>query len=300
VTAAPAREPELSVVVLAWNNLELTRAFVGSVRANTDCAYELIIVDNGSEPMAAAYAGEAADVPVLNDTNRGFARGMNQGLSVARGEFVAFCNNDTLVPERWASSLVATARAHERAAIVVPAITTASNPVTVRTEPGTDVTVLAPFSAPPAAVVYVMSTKTARAIGGFDERYEIASAEDVDLGFTVWVNDLDIVFDERVLVQHVGHASGAQLENSADIWARNRHQFLDRWVGPEDPPFLGTCDRERFLRNRATARSVARWMQQYFTIRDGRRQQTSTTRHQARPRSLVRRAVSKVRRLVSR
>ncbi len=300
VTDAPA--PELSVVVLAWNNLPLTRAFVDSVRAHTDCPYELIIVDNGSEPAAAEYAREAADVPILNDTNRGFAAGMNQGLNVARGAFVAFCNNDTLVPEGWASSLLETARAHDRAAIVVPAITTASNPVTVRSAPGTAVTVLEPFSAPPAAVVYVMPTKTALALGGFDERYEVASAEDVDLGFTVWVNDLDIVFDERVLVEHVGHATGAQLDDSTEIWTRNRHLFLDRWMGPDDPPYLGRCDHERFVRNRATARAVSRWMHQYFTIRDGRRQQqaNAAARRTTGPRSLLRRTAARARRLVRR
>ena len=82
-------EPVLSVVVLAWDNLDLTRRFVESVRANTDVDYELVIVDNGSEAPAARYAEEAADHAILNDRNLGFAAGMNQGLAAARGEFVA-------------------------------------------------------------------------------------------------------------------------------------------------------------------------------------------------------------------
>src|SRR4029077_3934701 len=99
--SAPA-EPELSVVVLTWNNLLYSQQFVDSVRRNTDVPYELVIVDNGSEWEAANYARAAADRVVLNDANLGFARGMNQGLKVASGRFVAFCNNDTLVPEGWA------------------------------------------------------------------------------------------------------------------------------------------------------------------------------------------------------
>ena len=39
---------ELSVVVLAWDNLPYTQQFVESVRRHTDVPYELIIVDNGS------------------------------------------------------------------------------------------------------------------------------------------------------------------------------------------------------------------------------------------------------------
>ncbi len=70
----PTDSPVLSVVVLAWDNLPLTQAFVESVRCNTDVAYELIIVDNGSQPAAAAFAETAADRAVMNPENLGFAR----------------------------------------------------------------------------------------------------------------------------------------------------------------------------------------------------------------------------------
>ena len=229
---------DLSVIVLAWNNLDLTRAFVESARRATDVPYELIVVDNGSEPDAAEYARDAGDHAILNSENRGFAKGMNQGLAAARGEFVAFCNNDTVLPEAWASRLLETARANPRGGIVVPAITVASNPVTVRTEPGNETIVIDPFSAPPAAVVYVMRRALMHEIGEWDEAYEIASGEDVDLCFKVWANDLDVVFDSRVLVDHVGHATAKLLDDWQTLWMRNRHQFLEKWMGNEDPPRL--------------------------------------------------------------
>src|SRR5262249_9493031 len=107
--AAPT-EPELSVVGPVWNNLLCTQQCVDSIRRNTDVPYELVIVDNGSEWEAANYACAAADQVVCNETNLGFARGMNQGLAVARGRYVAFCNNDTTMPPGWAEPLVETAR----------------------------------------------------------------------------------------------------------------------------------------------------------------------------------------------
>jgi GT2 family glycosyltransferase len=266
---------DLSVVVLAWDNLELTKAFVDSVRCNTDVGYELIIVDNGSQSEAAAFARSAADHAILNDENLGFARGMNQGLEASRGEFVAFCNNDIKVPPGWAARLLATMRSYPNAGIVVPAITTASNPITVRTEPGIDIEVLDPFSAPPAGVVYVMRRDTVHELGRWEDEYEIASGEDVDLCFKVWVNDLDIVFDQRVLVDHVGHATASRLDDSQQLWALNRGRFLVKWMGRTDPPRLASCSVERFERNRATARAVAGWMEKYFTIRDRRRARAS-------------------------
>jgi GT2 family glycosyltransferase len=292
--AGPMSPPDLSVVVLAWDNLHHTRAFVDSVRANTDVSYELIVIDNGSRPDAADYAKAVADRSVLNSENRGFAPGMNQGLESARGEYIAFCNNDCLVPPSWASRLVATARAHPRAGIVVPAITAASNPVTVRDEPGADIAVLDSFSAPPAAVVYVMRRETMLALGGWEEEYEIASGEDVDLCFKVWVNDLDVVFDERVLVAHVGHATASRLDDWPQLWAVNRRRFLAKWMGRTDPARLTSCEPDRFVRNRATARAVAGWMDKYFTIRDRQLEQA-----RARERSAVRSPRTRSRRAIS-
>jgi GT2 family glycosyltransferase len=268
----PPVDPTISVVVLAWDNLEYTQLFVESVRQHTDVPYELIIVDNGSGWEAANYAERAADHPIMNETNLGFAKGMNQGLAAAKGRYVAFCNNDTILPAGWAAKLVETAEAHPRAAIVVPALTAARNEATVRTEPGEAIEIIDPFAAPPAAVVYVARADVIEALGAWGEEYEIASGEDVDLCFKVWVNDLDIVYDQRVLVDHIGKGSASRLDDWEGLWARNRRRFLDKWSGDTVVPRLETTDADRFERNRAIARATAQWMDRYFTTRDRQRQ----------------------------
>ena len=265
--APPPDHPELSVVVPAWGNLMLTQEFVESVRQNTTVPYELIIVDNGSGWEAASYARAAADRSWCNEANLGFAVGMNQGLALARGEYVAFCNNDTKLPPQWAERLIETARRTPTAGIVVPAVTTAQNPVNVRDEPGAEIELLPPFSAPPGAVLYLMATDVIRQLGGWSEAYEIASGEDVDLAFTVWVNDLDIVYDQRVLVDHHGKATSKHLEDWQVLWEQNRDRFLERWSGDATVPRLASTDLQRFRRNRETARAAAAWMRRYFTAR---------------------------------
>jgi GT2 family glycosyltransferase len=232
-------------------------------------SYELIVVDNGSKPDAASYADAEADRCVLNTTNLGFARGMNQGLALATGTYIAFCNNDTVLPTGWASRLLESA-ARQGVGIVVPAVTAATNRVTVRSEPGTAIEVLPPFSAPPSGVVYVMRTDIASELGGWSEEYEIASAEDVDLAFKVWVNDLDVVYDQRVLVNHFDKATSSRLPDWRRLWVQNRWVFLEKWTGVADVPRLRTCDERRHERNRATARATAEWMAKYFAIRDGK------------------------------
>src|SRR6185503_21099570 len=102
--------------------------------------------------------------------------------------------------------------------------------------------------------IYVMRRDVMFDLGGWEEEYAVASGEDVDLCFKVWVNDLDIVFDSRVLVEHVGHATASRLDDSQQLWATNRQRFLAKWMGRTDPPRLASCTVERFERNRATAR----------------------------------------------
>lgn len=261
--------PALSIVVLAWDQLVYTQRCVESIRRHTDAPFELIIVDNGSAWDARAYAAAAGDVSVLNSSNHGFAAGMNQGLAESRGEYVAFLNNDTELPERWARFLTETAQSHPNAGIVVPAVTEARNPRTVRATAGHRTEILDPFEPPPAGVMYFMRTDVARELGGWGEEFQVASGEDVDLAFKVWVNDLDVVFDSRVLVDHVGKGTAAvKLPNWRELWDQNGRILLAKWTAKDlDVPRLATCPQERFERNLQTARAVAGWMDKYFTLR---------------------------------
>lgn len=289
-----APPPALSVVVLAWDQLHYTRRCVDSLRRNTSVPFELLIVDNGSAAEARSYAEQAADVSVLNDVNGGFAAGMNQGLSVARGRAVAFLNNDTEVPPGWAEGLLEVLATVPQAGIVVPAVTEARNARTVRTAPGAAVELIDPFDHPPSAVCYVMDTEVARALEGWGEEYVIASGEDIDLAFKVWVNDLEIVFDQRVLVAHVGKGTAAvKLPNWREVWNANARRMLDKWTDPAvDIPRLATCPPDRFERNRRTAVAVAGWMQRYYGLREN---SFPGKRHVRRLLSLVRRATVGVR-----
>jgi hypothetical protein len=84
----------------------------------------------------------------------------------------------------------------------------------------------------------------------------------------VWVNDLDIVYDQRVLIAHIGKGSASRLDDWQALWARNRRRFLDKWMGDDEVPRVESCPPDRFERNRATAAAAAGWMDQYFKARD--------------------------------
>jgi GT2 family glycosyltransferase len=75
--------------------------------------YELILVDNGSSDDTFAYLEEvkcrrspARTVIIRNETNRGYSAGCNQALEQAKGQYVVFLNNDTIVTSAWLEGLI--------------------------------------------------------------------------------------------------------------------------------------------------------------------------------------------------
>ena len=123
--------------------------------------------------------------------------------------------------------------------MVLPAVTAAGNPVTVRNEPGDTVETLLPFGEFPSGVVVVLRRSQMEALGGWNEEYERASGEDLDLAFTVWAHGLDVVVDSRVLVEHASQASMKEVPGLAALYRKNLERFLDRWDAGPDGPHAG-------------------------------------------------------------
>ena len=110
--AVAACYPPVSVIVLCFNNLALTRACLESIERHSHYpALELVVVDNassdGTREYLSAFASERPWVTLrLNETNRGFAGGNNDGMAVAGGEVLILLNNDTVVTTGWVQGLV--------------------------------------------------------------------------------------------------------------------------------------------------------------------------------------------------
>lgn len=99
--------PKISVVVLTYNNLALTKLCLNSLLRWSDYPnVEIILVDNASVDETADYLRElqqhATHVRlILNDENHGFAKGNNIGLQAATGDYLVLLNNDTIVTPGW-------------------------------------------------------------------------------------------------------------------------------------------------------------------------------------------------------
>src|SRR5438270_9323946 len=102
------RRPSASIVIPVWNQWEMTRACLDSLRPTLGLRDEVIVVDNGSEDGTKAGLGRFPWIKLItNEENRGFAVACNQGAAVAGNEVIVFLNNDTLVAGRWLDGLLA-------------------------------------------------------------------------------------------------------------------------------------------------------------------------------------------------
>lgn len=106
--------PSVSIVILTLLGPAHLPDCLSSLRAQTypAGAREVIVVDNASasDPTAVAQEYYPGARVLRNAENVGFAAGNNVGARAARGEYVAFLNDDTRVHPDWLSELVATAR----------------------------------------------------------------------------------------------------------------------------------------------------------------------------------------------
>jgi glycosyltransferase involved in cell wall biosynthesis len=103
----------LSIIVPIHNGEAYNRLFLRSLKEYTVSDYELIVVDNCSDDGSTQLFKDAGAVLLRNEENYCYACSMNQGLAVAKGEYICFANNDLWFGRAWDVPLVSALGAGE-------------------------------------------------------------------------------------------------------------------------------------------------------------------------------------------
>lgn len=111
---SPSNTLHASVVVVNWNRARLLARCLDSLATQLEpVRFEVILVDNGSVDDSVALARERYgnhprfQLTVLqNPENKGFCEANNQGMELARGEFIALLNNDAEAEPGWLAALL--------------------------------------------------------------------------------------------------------------------------------------------------------------------------------------------------
>lgn len=97
-----------SIIILTYNNLKYTKNCIDSIKKYTkDNTYEIIIIDNNSIDGTRDWLKKQKNIKIiLNDDNKGFPIGCNQGIEIADKENdILLLNNDTIVTKNWLENL---------------------------------------------------------------------------------------------------------------------------------------------------------------------------------------------------
>lgn len=275
IPANMASAPLVSIIVLTYNNLDITRQCLESILAKTTVdenfqqnssinlpagdhrppAYELILVDNASSDETPQYLKEFAAAHanvklILNDINQGFARGNNQGAALAEGEYLVFLNNDTVVTNGWLSGLL---RALQLPGVGMagPVTNMVGNEARILVD-YTDLVEMDEFAARYTSqhqnVIFdvrmlawfcvAIRRDVFGKVGPLDERFELGMFEDDDYALRLSASGYRLVCTEEVFVHHWGSA-GFSVVNYAQYWntfSANLRKFEEKWHVRWQPP----------------------------------------------------------------
>ncbi len=132
----PSTPPEISFIILNWNNAPDTLECLASVYASKGVSFDVYVADNGStdgslEVLRKAYPQA---IYVENKANLGFAEGNNRAIEKALAgpaKFLFLLNNDAVLQENTLLLLKQAADTHPSAAVFGPKIYYYDAPATI-------------------------------------------------------------------------------------------------------------------------------------------------------------------------
>lgn len=238
---------KVSIIVLTYNNLEhTTKPCVESILKNTPKdSYELILVDNASTDSTQSYLKETSlkndHIKLcLNQTNRGYSGGNNDGIRMATGEIIILLNNDTLVPREWLESLVSPFNNNKDIGLVGPLTNSAGNEQRIDLE-GLNETnyeeIIKPYLARHSGLIYktqrlgffcvAIRKEVIKQVGYLEERFGIGMFEDDDFCVRVLKKGFSIIIAESCFVYHKGSFSFNKLssEKYRELFDKNKNLY---------------------------------------------------------------------------
>jgi len=98
----------VSVIVPLYNAARFIAEALASIRSQTVPAGEIIVVDDGSTDEGPGIVAAAADVRLVRKPHSGIGDTVNTGVAIARGDLIAFLDDDDRwLPEKTALQIAA-------------------------------------------------------------------------------------------------------------------------------------------------------------------------------------------------
>jgi GT2 family glycosyltransferase len=247
--------PLVSLVVASRYRPDLLRACVESVLAGSYERFELLVVDNGPDrPETSELVRDLASadprVRLLREPRPGAAVARNAGLAAARGDVVAFVDDDVVLDRRWLQAVTSAFGATED----VGCVTCLIMPLELETPAQIWLEEYGGFAKgferwvadlerhrrpdplyPWSAGVYgsgagmAFDTRVLRAVGGFDVRLA-TGGEDLDLFLKVLFAGRRIVYEPSAIAWHRHPREYAALRRTMFNYGAGLSSLMVKWA----------------------------------------------------------------------
>jgi len=196
-------KPTISVVIPTYNRKYLLDKTLESLFTQT-CpseSYEIIVVDDGStdntEELVKKLRKQAhCELRYFRQTKKSPAAARNLGVSYARGELIAFTDDDCIADKSWLDEIISTFKKNHDILGVEGKTKSIESKITPFTHQMVNVNGNYFIT---CNIAYRKSIL--KQIGGFDEEYPSPFNEDLDLAFEV-LNHGRIIFTPTAVVIH--------------------------------------------------------------------------------------------------
>jgi GT2 family glycosyltransferase len=97
----------ISIITAIYNQRAVNELFWQNLKKYTHHPFELIIIDNGSTDGSADFFESVGAVVIRNNGNYSYPHSQNQGIEIAKYEWLCFLNNDIIVSPQWDKKMIA-------------------------------------------------------------------------------------------------------------------------------------------------------------------------------------------------
>jgi len=228
-------EQLVSIIIVNYNGIQFLPKCLDSIISNYYKNYEIILVDNNSTDNSIGYVKEKfPHVKIIKlDKNYGYAEPSNIGAKEAKGDFLYFLNNDTIL---HVDSIVELVKASQDPDIAIGQSLLLKPDETVDSAGDFITTMGIAYRShnKPSSLKPILSARGASMIikrkvfwdlGGFDKKF-FASFEDVDLGWRAWIYGYKVVLIPNSIVYHLGGKTVKMFDNEIKYHGVKNTLFL--------------------------------------------------------------------------